>query len=127
MRELIPPPSYLEKASQDYAIDSISLENLSQFDSSTISWAKDKLRAAFRAGYDQSMRDLIKTQGADRIESLKAELSQLGDQRKEADLNYTIAKSRIISIEKQIDFLHETLEAIKNGQLPIDIRPDPEM
>jgi len=89
------------------------------------SFVEQLLRDAWNDGYHRGMESGKSNWDNPRVKSMETEVEQLSKREREAELQFRVAKANLDSIRRQIDQLIRMIDLARQGQLDLDIRPDP--
>lgn len=88
----------------------------------SVKYAESLLRKAIIEAYNLAMNDLNPKRKTihEKIQIAEADLNTLKAAKREAELTFKIAKSRIDEIDRRIRQAEDSLESLVQGQLELD-------
>jgi Tfp pilus assembly protein PilO len=81
------------------------------------------LRDAFILGYARNMERPNRLTSS--TDAMEAELKQIKSQEREVALNFEVIRAHLKAVRDRREFLEEQINLARQGQLPLDCRPDP--
>lgn len=84
------------------------------------------LRDAYNDGYHRGMESKSNWDNP-RVKSMELEIEQLRNREREANIQFQLAKQNLDAIRRQMDQLFNMINLARQGQLDLDLRPDPDI